>query len=61
MICYDCDGSGEVEVEYEKSHSSSRDVGEIFVEIETCLTCYGSGKLQDEDEDEQNEYKLGKP
>lgn len=52
MICYDCDGSGEVEVEYEKAHSCSRDVGEIFVEIETCPTCYGSGVLPDEDEDE---------
>ena len=48
--CAQCNGAGEVEVDYPMPHSSSRDVGYIETRLEACDMCAGSGEVALEDE-----------
>lgn len=47
--CPECDGAGEVEVEYHSRMSFTQPYGDIYTAIEECETCGGSGYLIDED------------
>jgi len=42
--CPQCNGAGEVEVDYNMTHNASRDVGFIDTRIEECDMCNGSGE-----------------
>lgn len=50
--CEDCDGTGEVEVEYTSVMSCSTPYGDIYTGIETCEECHGRGQIEEEDLDE---------
>jgi len=50
--CKECDGTGEVEVEYANVMSFSTPYGDIYTGIETCEECHGRGKIEEEDLDE---------
>tara|TARA_R110000787_G_C13386754_1_gene442285 strand:+ start:433 stop:651 length:219 start_codon:yes stop_codon:yes gene_type:complete len=43
--CPQCNGAGEVEVDYNMTHNASRDVGFIETRIEECDMCNGSGEV----------------
>tara|TARA_R110000796_G_scaffold69616_1_gene158579 strand:+ start:414 stop:635 length:222 start_codon:yes stop_codon:yes gene_type:complete len=50
--CPDCDGDGLMTVEVPKPQSFSRDIGELYEELQQCDLCNGLGEIEREDEDE---------
>ena len=51
-ICPDCDGDGIVMIETYKQQGFSRDVGEIYIDPQTCETCSGEGAVFKEENDD---------
>jgi|TARA_R110000803_G_scaffold20372_2_gene52521 hypothetical protein len=48
MPCPECDGHGQVEVEYAVPHNINRDVGYLDTRLEDCEYCNGYGDIEDE-------------
>lgn len=49
--CPECNGSGEVEVEYYSRMSSSESYGDIYATNEVCECCHGNGYIRDPDDE----------
>jgi len=47
--CEQCNGAGEVEVDYEMPHAFGRDVGSIEARIEECEWCNGNGEIEEDE------------
>ena len=47
--CEQCNGAGEVEVDYAMPQSNSRDVGFIETRIEECDWCNGTGEIEEDE------------
>jgi DnaJ-class molecular chaperone len=46
--CEQCNGAGEIEVDYHMPHNINRDVGFIDTRIEQCDWCDGTGEAEDD-------------
>lgn len=53
VTCAECDGYGEVEVEYWQSQSFNNPYGEAYTAWEECDECKGSGRVQLNPEDSE--------
>lgn len=49
--CPDCNGSGEVEVEYYSRMSFTQPYGDVYAKKEVCECCHGNGYIRDPDDE----------
>lgn len=49
--CPECNGSGEVEVEYYSRMSFTQPYGDVYAKKEVCECCHGSGYIRDPDDE----------
>lgn len=49
--CPECNGSGEIEVEYYSRMSFTQPYGDIYVSIEVCKCCHGNGYIRAPDDE----------
>lgn len=49
--CPDCNGSGEVEVEYYSRMSFTQPYGDVYAKKEICECCHGNGYIRDPDDE----------
>ncbi len=53
--CPQCDGQGSETVDVPRPQSFSRDVGELHEELRTCDMCGGSGEVEDDEYEDEDE------
>lgn len=49
--CPECNGSGEVEVEYYSRMSFTQPYGDVYAKKEVCECCHGNGYIRDPDDE----------
>lgn len=49
--CPECNGSGEVEVEYYSRMSFTQPYGDVYARVEMCQSCHGNGYIRDPDDE----------